>query len=187
MWEKFAEWDRELFVYLNNLGVEDYDAFWLFITQIRNWIPLYILFFILFLIAFRRKKAILAILGTLLSFVTALTLTNLVKNQVARLRPNNEPLLEELIRVLHEPTNFSFFSGHAASSFAITTFVVLALRERFKWAYIFYIWPVLFALSRIFVGVHYPGDIMVGAGVGSLIAFCIYFFYKKTLLKLPNN
>ncbi len=111
-------------------------------------------------------------------------LTTVVKTYVARLRPNNEPLLHDLIRVLQEPHNFSFFSGHAASSFSVTTFVVLSLRGMYKWVYIFYIWPILFASSRIFVGVHYPGDILVGAGVGVLMAGFVYHFYKKALVRL---
>lgn len=184
MWEQLAEWDRKLFVYLNNLGIEDYDGFWLFITQINHWIPLYLLFFGLFIFTFPWKKAILAILFTLINLAFVVTLTQLVKNQVARLRPNNEPLLEDLIRVLQKPNNFSFFSGHAASSFAVTTFVVLVLRKKYKWAYVFYIWPILFALSRIFVGVHYPLDLFIGAIVGLLCACLFYYFYKKTCHKL---
>lgn len=184
MWEQLAQWDRDLFVYLNNLGIEDYDAFWIFVTQVQNWLPLYILFLILFVITFHWRRAMLCVIFTLLTFSTTLLFTILTKNYVARLRPNNEPLLEELIRVLQQPHNFSFFSGHAASSFTVTTFVVLALRRSYKWVYIFYLWPILFAMSRIFVGVHYPGDVLVGAGVGTLVAWIIYQLYKLALLRL---
>ncbi|MAZ27512.1 MAG: phosphatase PAP2 family protein [Cytophagaceae bacterium] len=184
MWEQLAEWDRKLFVFLNNLGVDDYDNFWIFITQINHWIPLYLIFFGLFFYSFSWKKAILSILFTLISLAAVVSFTQFVKIQVARLRPNNEPLLEDLIRVLQKPTNFSFFSGHAASSFAVTTFVVLVLRKKHPWVFAFYIWPVLFAMSRIFVGVHYPSDILVGAGVGVSMASLFYYFYKKTCLKL---
>ncbi len=184
MWEQLAQWDRDLFVYLNNLGIEDYDAFWIFVTQVQNWLPLYILFLILFVVTFHWRRAMLCVIFTLLTFSTTLLFTILTKSYVARLRPNNEPLLEELIRVLQQPHNFSFFSGHAASSFTVTTFVVLVLRRNYKWVYIFYLWPVLFAMSRIFVGVHYPGDILVGAGVGTLVAWLIYQLYKMALLRL---
>jgi len=184
MWERLAEWDRDLFVYLNNLGIEDYDGFWIWITQITHWVPLYIIFLLLFISAFYWRRALLAVFSTLLTFFLTLMLTTVVKTYVARLRPNNEPLLHDLIRVLQEPHNFSFFSGHAASSFSVTTFVVLSLRRMYKWVYIFYIWPILFASSRIFVGVHYPGDILVGAGVGVLMAVLVYHFYKKALVRL---
>ncbi|MEH6407305.1 MAG: phosphatase PAP2 family protein [Leeuwenhoekiella sp.] len=187
MWKQLAEWDSDLFVYLNNLGIDDYDSFWIWITQITHWIPLYILFVLLFFSAFHWHRALMVAFFTLLTAAATLFLTGIVKTHVGRLRPNNQPLLDKLIRVLQEPHNFSFFSGHAATSFAVTTFVVLCLRRTYKWIYIFYIWPILFASSRIFVGVHYPGDILVGAGVGVLMALLFYQFYKKALIKLEYS
>ncbi|MGB5942224.1 MAG: phosphatase PAP2 family protein [Leeuwenhoekiella sp.] len=187
MWEKFSEWDRELFVYLNNLGVEEYDTFWIFVTQIRHWIPLYILFFVLFFIAFPWRKALLSTFATILTAITIIGLTDFVKIRVARLRPNNQPLLEDLIRILQKPDNFSFFSGHSASSFAITTVVVLILRKKYKWVYVFYIWPLLFASSRIFVGVHYPADVLVGAGVGVFTAYLIYLLFTFSANKFLHQ
>lgn len=182
MWEQLLQWDRDLFVYLNSLGIEDYDTFWVFVTKIENWTPLYLLFFILFFIVYNKRKALIGAGLTLFVFVLTLTLTDLVKNAVGRLRPNNTLDLTDLIRVLQTPDNFSFFSGHAAVSFAMTTFVVLCLRHRFKWTYVFYIWPLLFIMSRILVGVHYPGDVFVGALVGTLIAWCSWKFLGKRFL-----
>lgn len=187
MWERLAEWDRDTFVYLNNLGIEDYDSFWLAITQPQHWIPLYIIFLALFFVAFSWRKALMAVSFTFLTAIGINLFTELVKNYVARLRPNNEPLLTDLIRVLQEPHNFSFFSGHAASSFAITTFVVLVQRKRFKWAYLFYLWPLLFTSSRIFVGVHYPSDIITGMLVGILFGFLFYFLFSKVIVLLEKR
>lgn len=187
MWEQLAQWDRDAFVFLNNLGVEDYDAFWIFITQPRHWIPLYAIFLLLFFLAFKWKKALLAAFFLVFDVLFTVGFTNLVKVNVARIRPSNQPLLNDLIRVLQEPHNFSFFSGHAASSFTVTTFVVLVLRHHFRWVYIFYIWPVLFALSRIFVGVHYPADVLVGAGVGILISLLFYWLLKQSLVKYGDR
>lgn len=187
MWEQLAQWDREAFVFLNNLGVEDYDAFWIFITQPRHWIPLYVVFIGLLLWFLGWKKGFLATFFLICDVLTTVGFTGLVKANVARLRPGNQPLLENLIRVVQEPHNFSFFSGHAASSFTVTTFMVLALQRQFKWVYIFYIWPVLFALSRIFVGVHYPADILVGAGVGIIIALLFHWLLKQSLSRYGDR
>ncbi|MGB3774911.1 MAG: phosphatase PAP2 family protein [Leeuwenhoekiella sp.] len=187
MWEQLAQWDRDAFVFLNNLGIEDYDAFWIFITIPRHWIPLYIIVILLFFIAFNWRKAFLAFLFLILDLLTTLGLTTVVKLNVARLRPGNQPLLKDLIRVVQEPHNFSFFSGHAASSFTVTTLVVLMLRKKFKWIYLLYIWPILFAMSRILVGVHYPGDILVGAGVGVLMAILFYWLFKKIVLRYDSR
>lgn len=114
--------------------------------------------------------------------------TSIVKDYVARLRPNNVEAFAELIRILQKPSNYSFFSGHASSSFSVTTFMVLALRKFTKWIYLAYLWPLIFVMSRIYVGVHYPSDIFVGALVGTVFAFILYYFCRKTLEKtsLPN-
>ena len=117
----------------------------------------------------------------LLTFGITIFFTGFVKDYVARLRPNNVEALGELIRILQKPTNYSFFSGHASSSFAITTFMVLVLRKFTNWIYLAYIWPLIFVMSRIYVGVHYPSDIFVGALVGTLFAFFFYFLCKKAL------
>lgn len=180
MWEQIEQWDRELFVYLNNLGIEKYDAFWIFVTNPRHWIPLYFLFFLFFFLAFHWKKAIFSTLFLLAAVFTTWGFTNLVKGIALRLRPNNTPDLTDVIRILQEPTNYSFFSGHASTSFAATTFVVMVLTHKTRWIYAAYIWPVIFVMSRIYVGVHYPGDILVGTLVGIIMAFIFYQLYLKS-------
>ncbi|GAA4317809.1 phosphatase PAP2 family protein [Pontixanthobacter gangjinensis] len=180
MWEKIQQWDRELFVYLNNLGIERYDAFWIFVTDPRHWIPLYLLFFLFFFLAFHWKKASFSSLFLLACVFSTWSFTNLVKGIALRLRPNNTPELTDLIRILQEPTNYSFFSGHSSTSFAATTFVVLILSQKTRWIYLAYIWPIVFVTSRIYVGVHYPGDIIVGMIVGIILANLFYFLYVRS-------
>ena len=86
-----------------------------------------------------------------------------------------------MIRILQKPNNYSFFSGHASSSFAITTFVALVLKEKTRWIFAAYLWPLIFVMSRIYVGVHYPSDIFIGALVGTVFAFIFYKLCKKAL------
>ena len=168
--DQILEWDKELFLYLNGLSTGNWDYFWLTITRIENWIPLYILFFILYWKKLPRKKALFATISTLGIMGLTLGITTLVKNSVTRIRPSNEPALKGAVRVLQEATDFSFFSGHSAVSFAVSIFIILILKKHTKWVWFILIWPLLFALSRIFVGVHYPGDLLIGALVGTLLA-----------------
>src|SRR5690606_3573203 len=183
MWHLLKQWDRDLFVYLNSLGIERYDGVWIAITQPITWIPLYLLFAFLIFRYFKGRDATRIISFLLLTLGTTVVLGNLTKYFVARLRPSNVPEWADLIRILQTPSNYSFFSGHAATSFAVTTFMVLGFRRFSNWVYLFYIWPVLFALSRIYVGVHYPSDIIVGALVGTGLAIVFYQVGVKTKAK----
>jgi undecaprenyl-diphosphatase len=118
----------------------------------------------------------LTVLG-LAIFITVIT--HLTKISVARLRPNNTEEINALIRIIKTPTDYSFFSGHASSSFSITMLVFLFLRKKVKWAILFFIWPILFAMSRIYVGVHFPIDIIVGMVVGLLSGWLFYWLYQR--------
>ncbi|MCM4155888.1 phosphatase PAP2 family protein [Gramella sp. AN32] len=179
MLEQIKQWDRDLFIFLNNLGIEQYDSFWIFVTNPRHWIPLYLIFFALFFVAFHWKKGLYAMISLLITVFATWGFTNLVKSFFVRARPNNNPSLKELIRILQEPVNYSFFSGHSSTSFAATTFLVLVLAHKFKWIYLAYLWPIIFVLSRIYVGVHYPSDVIVGMIVGITMAFLFFQLYKK--------
>ncbi|MBT8184330.1 MAG: phosphatase PAP2 family protein [Eudoraea sp.] len=182
MLKRILEWDRQTFIYLNSLGIEQYDTFWSVVTNITTWIPLYLLFFILLQIKYPRKEAVIMTMVTLVALGAIILTMDITKEAVARLRPNNNVEINTLIRILKSPTNYSFFSGHAASSFGMTTLIVLFLRNRTKWVWVFFIWPFLFAFSRIYVGVHYPIDIIVGALIGGLYALLFYRMYDSIIL-----
>ncbi|MBD0779852.1 phosphatase PAP2 family protein [Maribacter sp. ANRC-HE7] len=182
MLERILQWDRETLIYLNSLGIEEYDHFWSTITNIYTWIPLFLFFFVLIFWKYKRREALFVTLTVLALIGFILIATDVTKGFFERIRPNNDAEVNQLIRILHRPSTFSFFSGHSASSFSITTLIVLFLRKRVKWCWVFYIWPLLFALSRIYVGVHYPGDIIVGALVGAGSAFLFYSIYVRIIV-----
>jgi len=117
MFDTLKEWDRELFIFLNGLGIERFDSFWIFVTQIETWFPLFALFIFLLFYHYKFKKGLVVFLCLLGCVATTLFVTDLTKEFIARLRPNNVEALSELIRILQKPTNYSFFSGHASSSF----------------------------------------------------------------------
>ncbi|WP_026811338.1 phosphatase PAP2 family protein [Arenibacter latericius] len=181
MLEKLLHWDRDTFIYLNSLGLEDYDIFWSIATNFSTWIPLFLLFVYLVFKSYSRKEALWVIGTVIFTLAVVAMLTGITKEIVARLRPNNTEEINTLIRILKSPTSYSFFSGHASSSFSITTAVFLFLRHRFKWSWLFFIWPLIFALSRIYVGVHYPLDLIVGASVGIFFAILFYQVYQRRL------
>ena len=182
MLDRLIEWDREALIYLNGLGIEQYDSFWTFATQIPNWIPLFLFFFYLIIRYYPSKKGIVISITVLALLGFVLLATDLTKEWVERVRPNNDSEINHLLRVLRHPTSYSFFSGHAATSVSITTLIVLFLRRRSNWVCLFFIWPILFSLSRIYVGVHYPVDILVGVVAGFLSAVLFYVLYKHLIV-----
>lgn len=184
MYETLKNWDRDLFIWLNSLGIEDYDGFWIFVTQVDHWIPLFSFFIFLIFYFYGWKKGAVVFVFLLLTVAVTILFTDFVKEYKQRLRPNNVEALSSVIRILQKPENYSFFSGHASSSFAIVTYLALVLRNKTKWIYLAYLWPLIFVMSRIYVGVHYPSDIFVGAFVGTSFAFLGYYGYRKVLQKL---
>lgn len=187
MWDELLQWDREAFIYLNGLGIESYDGFWSVVTEIHTWIPLFLFFIFLIFRKYPTRAALFKVLTVVLLAVFIMLITNWTKVSVARLRPSNNLEINALIRILKSPTDYSFFSGHASSSFAITVLVVLFLKEKWRWAPFFFIWPLLFCISRIYVGVHYPLDILVGAVVGTLSGWLFYLIYVRFFEKNPQN
>lgn len=178
MLEKLLEWDRNTLIYLNNLSGASFDEFWTVVTSITAWIPLF-LFIMFLLVRFSNlKTGIFKVLAIALMVAVVLLMTNMTKATVARLRPNNDMTVNTLIRVLKHPVDYSFFSGHAATSFSITILVFLFLGKRTRWAGLFFLWPLLFASSRIFVGVHFPMDVLVGAIVGVIMGLISYKVYQ---------
>jgi len=173
------EWDRDILIYLNNLGTEEFDLFWITVTKFPTWIPLYLT--IIFLIFWKNSsKQGLWMLLSYVSMLLMLIITiNTTKSVVARLRPNVDETMNTLIRVAHHSSNYSFFSGHAASSFSIVMLAVLFLRKKFPLIHMVWLYPILFSFSRIYLGVHYPSDIVVGAIVGSFFALIFYRMYQK--------
>ena len=188
MVKKLLELDRDLFIFLNRLGSDSFDGFWLLITKQISWIPIFILIaWILFKHLGWRHALLIFISVTLLLTLTDQT-TNIVKAHFHRLRPGNNPELAHIIRIVQSRNSFSFFSGHAANSMSVAVFVYLVLRRYLKYMGFIFIWPVIFAYSRIYLGLHYPLDILCGYIWGSLMGLLIFELYRFARNRLfPNQ
>ena len=185
--DTILEYDKELFVYLNALGNENWDTFWMTLTNQLSWIPLYLLFLILIVKQLGWKKGLVLILFTALLITFSDQFSNLMKNSFGRLRPNRDVSINEFIRILKNNKSFSFISGHATTSTAVTLFMHLTLRKYYKYTLFFFIWPLLFAYSRIYIGVHFPLDIICGALFGLVIGFIFYRLSLKLLFKMDEK
>ena len=104
---------------------------------------------------------------------------NLFKNYFHRLRPCNDEEIKSVIRIVKSSATYSFFSGHAANSMGTTIFAYMILKKFYKHAYLLFLFPLIFAYSRIYLGLHFPLDILTGYVFGATFGFiCFKFYYK---------
>ncbi len=185
--DKLIAFDKNLLVQLNALGSQPWDTLWLTITNQLSWIPLYLLFLYLIHKALGWKKALALLIFTAVLVAFSDQLTVFIKNTVGRLRPNRDPEINNIIRILKNNKSFSFVSGHATTSMAVSLFMHLTLKKYYKYTLLFFIWPILFAYSRIYIGVHFPLDVTCGAILGVIIGYVFYKLSLKLLQKLDTK
>ena len=181
--ESIIAFDRELFLFLNGLGNNRFDQFWLIMTHRGLNLLVYISIILMLSLKVKRKKIFsLVIFGLILILVTD-QLTNLFKVQVGRLRPCFDSQLKDMIRLVKSTCGgkFSFFSGHASNSFALAFFFGKVVKRHFKMVNVILIFIAgLISYSRIYIGVHYPLDIICGMIVGTIIGIVFYRIWEKT-------
>ena len=183
MIEKIISLDKELFIFLNNLGSPAFDSLWLIITKQAYWTPFFL--FVGYLIYKKignKNLGIVVVFIALLLFICN-TSVELAKTTFERVRPCNNPDLKGLIRVVHQSNSFSFFSGHATNSMASMTFLFLILKKYYKYAFLVFLYPLIFAYSRIYLGVHYPIDILTGYLFGCILGIIFYKLFNFVTVK----
>ena len=182
MLNELLELDRELFLYLNSFHTPWLDPLMVFVTDKYVWTPLYILLLYLVFKDLGRDSWI-ALVGITLTIVLADQVTStLMKPYFARLRPSHEPLLQGLIHIVdgYKGAKYGFASSHAANTFGAATFFFLLFRKKYKWITSIFLWAAVVTYSRIYLGVHYPGDILVGGLVGALAGFASFALFRLT-------
>lgn len=176
MLEQLLQYDTELFLYLNNLGSSNYDQFWLIITNKLTFIPLYavLLYLIYRHLGWKVLLLLIFVIAGMITFTDQVT--NLFKDGFQRPRPCRAKDIEEMVRfVAPRCGKYGFFSGHSSNSMAAAVFAGLLLRPYYrKLIFILLFWSAIVAYSRIYVGVHYPIDIICGLAFGALAGFGFY-------------
>ena len=171
----FYQIDLSIFYFVNHtLSNSLFDKFFPFITDVKNWFIAYIILFLILIIKGGKLGRISAVMTIFLITVTDQLSSSLLKNLIGRIRPCND--LPDVNILAGCTGSFSFPSSHAVNNFAAAVFFTI-LFPKFKWA--FFTVAILLALSRVYVGVHYPSDIIGGALIGSAVGFA---FAKITLL-----
>lgn len=174
--QRLIEFDKELFLFLNGIHSPFWDQVMWYISEKWFWIPLYVFFLYLIWRNFKKDFWIILIGVAVLITITDQTHLHLFKNMFERLRPTHDPSLEGLVHTVNDYRGgkFGFVSGHASNSFAIAVFLSILLGAKYKYfTPLILFWASLVAYSRIYLGVHFPGDILGGAILGSIYGITI--------------
>jgi undecaprenyl-diphosphatase len=174
--------DTDLFLFLNGLhtAVLDEPMYWL--SDKLIWIPFYAWLAYLLIKQYGKQSWQLFLLIGLIIALCDQTASHIIKPLTERLRPCHEPAIAALVHLSRKGCGgeFGFVSSHAANAFGLAVFIHLTLRKHYRWlSGLIFTWATLVAYSRIYNGVHYPGDVLVAALIGAVYAWGLVALYKK--------
>lgn len=181
-----SEADRDLLTTINFDGPTGYDFFWAMYSDKWTWIP-FVLVIVYCMLRPGNWKHRLLIVGctALLFLLSDFVVSSFIKNIICRPRPSHDPAVMNLLSYVNDYRGgaYGFPSNHASNGFAAATFLALLMRNRWVTLSAF-LWAIGSCYSRMYLGVHYPTDILCGALIGTIFAFIIYFIYKKAAKRL---
>ncbi|MGB4654133.1 MAG: phosphatase PAP2 family protein [Bacteroidales bacterium] len=179
--ESIKELDESLFLWLNSIRSSALDFVMWHFTKYTFWIPLFIILFYIIVKRFRKYSILIFIMLGVLILIND-QFCNLSKYFFMRLRPTHEGTISSIVNTVNGYRGglYSFYSGHASNTFAVVTFFSLIFKNKPKYLFILlWTFAVITVFSRIYLGVHYPGDIIVGAIVGTLFGFLVYKAFRE--------
>ena len=176
------EIDIQILVYLNSLGSEFWDPIWIILTNKTTYIPLFafIVYYIYKRFGLKQTAFIILFISILILFTDQFT--NFIKDSFQRLRPCREGYLG-LREIDIYCGKYGFFSAHASNSIAVSLFVIRIMRKKITsiFSIILIIWVFVFSYSRIYLGLHYPTDILCGLIFGAISSTLFYHIYLEQL------
>lgn len=189
-WETLIQLDRQLLLALNGSESLYLDTLVRTLTAAVTWIPLYVSLFFLVLKNNDSFMKILLVVGSAaLCVVLAGTIDDtIVKPLVARWRPTHDPQIGAVVDVVdgYRGGRYGFFSAHACNTFSIAVFFCLLVRSRLL-SFSLVMWSFVNCWTRLYLGVHFPGDILVGLLWGGIVGTSVYLLFRHFSRRLSTT
>ena len=176
-----VELDKKAFLYLNGKHLPVFDDIMWLISDTRTWIPFFVILLAVIIYQERPYQFIITIVFAAITIVICDQLSTFIKDWVARPRPTHEPGIAHLVHTVNNYRGgaYGFVSSHAANSFGLAAFLACCFRSNKIGAFLFAC-AIIVSYSRIYLGVHYPFDIIFGAILGLLAGPQCYVFKART-------
>lgn len=184
--ETLSNIDSQLFLFLNGLHVDWLDKVMVLITDMWAWFPLYLLLIYWTVKQYGKRCWWIFLAIGIVVLCTDQLASHVCKPVFQRLRPCYNNDFQEFIYLPKGLSGgkYGFVSSHAANTFGVAAFLTPALQKYRPWpAIVLYLWAFISSYSRIYIGYHYPGDILCGAILGILIGLILWKVFQLTIVE----